>query len=250
MSQDGRGDDLKDISTCWGDLEQAHLGQADEVRAAQERLVNRYGPAIRRYLRAIVHNPDEAEELYQTFALRFVRGDFHRADPERGRFRDYLKSALVRLVYDRQRQLNRQPSPLPDDYPETVDASPSADLDDHFLRIWREELLNRTWTSMADLDRRRGQPLYEVLQFRASHPELRSADVADHFASRLGRPLGPEWARKRLHEARVLFVHLLLNEVAQSVESSTVEAIEDELIDLDLLKYCRNALDRRRAGLG
>ncbi|MEO6808441.1 MAG: sigma factor [Isosphaeraceae bacterium] len=250
MSQNGRGEDLKDISTCWGDLQQAHSGAIDNVRAAQERIVTRYGPAIHRYLRAIVHNPDEAEELFQTFALRFVRGDFHRADPGRGRFRDYLKSALVRLVYDRQRQLSRQPSPLPDDHPDPAEASPSTNLDDEFLRIWREELLNRAWTNMADLDRHRGQPLYEVLQYRANYPDLRSADIAEHFTARLGRPLGPEWARKRLHEARTLFVNLLLEEVAQTVESSAVEAIEEELIDLDLLKYCRPALDRRRTGQG
>src|SRR3712207_7176976 len=44
-----------------------------------------------------------AEELLQEFAVRFLRGDFRRADPQRGRFRDYVKTALIHLVIDHQR---------------------------------------------------------------------------------------------------------------------------------------------------
>ena len=35
-----------------------------------------------------------AEELFQEFALRMLRGDFRRAEPLRGRFRDYLKTVI------------------------------------------------------------------------------------------------------------------------------------------------------------
>jgi DNA-directed RNA polymerase specialized sigma24 family protein len=47
-----------------------------------------------------VRDPEVADDLAQEFALRFLRGDFQRADPERGRCRDYLKRALINLVHD------------------------------------------------------------------------------------------------------------------------------------------------------
>ena len=46
---------------------------------------------------------DLADEMFQEFALRLVRGDFRNADAARGRFRFFLKTALYHLVVDAQR---------------------------------------------------------------------------------------------------------------------------------------------------
>src|SRR5262245_20576415 len=80
---------------------QAHR---DGVSALQAELLRRYrGPAFR-YLIACVRNPDVAEDLAQEFALRFLRGDFGKADRNRGRFRDYLRVSLSRLATDYYRE--------------------------------------------------------------------------------------------------------------------------------------------------
>jgi hypothetical protein len=47
-----------------------------------------YHRAVHRYLLGALRDEDAAEELFQEFALRFVRGDFRWADRGRGRFRD------------------------------------------------------------------------------------------------------------------------------------------------------------------
>ena len=55
------------------------------------------------------------------------------------------------------------------------------------------------------------------------------------------------WVRKRLLYAREKFSELLLEELAQSLEDPTPEALEDELTVLGLLGACRAALLRRQA---
>src|SRR5689334_15571752 len=98
---------LSRISTLWSAMAQAHQGPADEAAAAQRLLLERYAGAAYRYLLAAAG--DAADDLFQEFALRFLRGDFRRADPRRGRFRDYLKAALIHLAHDHGRAQARRP---------------------------------------------------------------------------------------------------------------------------------------------
>src|SRR5262249_38741382 len=149
---------LSQISTVWAQLRQAQggAGGRDPARGeAQEQMLRRYSPAIYRYLLGALRDPDAADELFQEFALRFVRGDFHRADERRGRFRDFLKTALFHLVVDAQRRRKRPPDPRAsgDRGPEpAVDAPPDADeaeAERQFLQVWRSELLARAWDGLA-----------------------------------------------------------------------------------------------------
>src|SRR4051812_10699254 len=82
---------LSQLSTCWTLVAQAHAGDAGVEAAAQAALLQRYQSAVYRYLLGAVRDPDTADELFQEFALRFVRGDFRHADATRGRFRNYVK---------------------------------------------------------------------------------------------------------------------------------------------------------------
>src|SRR5437867_9487672 len=89
---------LSKIATLWTVVFRAHEGGADSAQEARNRLMLRYSGAVYRYLLGAVRDPEAAGDLCQEFALRFLRGDFRRAAPERGRFRDYVKSALINLV--------------------------------------------------------------------------------------------------------------------------------------------------------
>ena len=89
---------LSEISTQWSLLYKAHSEQQDVASPAQVQLLLRYSGAIQRYLLGAVRDPDAAQELSQEFAFRFIRGDFQVVDPERGRFRDYVKTVLFRMV--------------------------------------------------------------------------------------------------------------------------------------------------------
>src|SRR5437763_1196590 len=95
------------MTTAWSMVREAH-GDHTAVQSAQERLLARYGGAVRRYALSALRDEDAADEVSQEFALKFVRGDFGKADPERGRFRAFVKTVVYRLIVDYQRRSKKQ----------------------------------------------------------------------------------------------------------------------------------------------
>jgi RNA polymerase sigma-70 factor (ECF subfamily) len=235
---------LSRIATLWTMVFQAHGEAADAATAAQRVLMQRYTRAVYRYLLGAVRDPDMAAELSQEFALRFVRGDYRRADPDRGRFRDYLKTALIHLVTDYHRARQAAPRQLAADAPEPA-APPksSADSERDFLAEWRGELLDRTWRALDEVN----ADYRAVLLFRIENPDVPSPEMAERLGTQLGRPVNAAWVRKALQRAHAKFADLLVEEVAVSLEKPTPEALAAELRELDLLRYCASALERRRA---
>ncbi len=239
-------DRLSRISTQWAMVFQAHQGATAEVEAAQVALMLRYGGAVHRYLLAALRDPDAAEELDQEFALRFLRGDFHRADPDRGRFRDFIKRAVRNLIIDHYRRLKLRPRSLSE-----VDAEPSshedavATLDVQFAESWRRELMERAWNRLEEHQRKKGHRYFTMLRYRADHPELRSPEMARRLGLQFGVTLTDVGVRQSLRVARELYVGFVLSEVIRTLHKPTRESIEAELIELKLHEYCRTALARR-----
>jgi RNA polymerase sigma-70 factor (ECF subfamily) len=240
------GRHISQIETIWPVLRQAHDGDPAAVSAAQQVILKRYRPAIYRYLVACLGDTEAADDLCQEFSLRFVRGDFRNANPERGRFRDLLKSSLYHLIIDYHKRRQRRMPQLAPGAPEPAADTPSThDSDRQFLAAWRADLLNKAWEKLAQEEQKSGQPMHTVLHFRASHPEMRSATMAEQLTEKLVKKVSADWVRKWLHEARERFAALLLDEVTASLDGATEEAIIQELIDLELYQYCKVAIDRR-----
>src|SRR5258708_40046852 len=106
--------------------------------------MDRYAGAVHRYLVSALGDRDAADELDQEFALRFLRGDFHRANPSRGRFRDFVKRSLRNLMIDYRRRCMTRPRPLGDDLPQPIDRlTGHAALDRPFTASWRSQVLSR-----------------------------------------------------------------------------------------------------------
>ncbi len=238
---------LSGIETLWSVVRMAH-DTGVESQTAQQQLLDRYGDAIRRYLLGALRNPDAADEVFQEFAVRFVRGDFKNADPDRGRFRSFLKTALYRLIVDYQRRETKDrrnqdlADYMADERPESLAA-----IDADFDRSWRIELLANTWASLERQQAATGKPYFTVLRIRADHDSLTSNQLADLLSNQLNRSINAGNARLLLHRARELFADLLLGIVEQSLADPTDERMEDELIALDLHDYCRLALGKRRS---
>lgn len=239
---------LSQIATAWTLVARAHCGSSEPESDARAALVDRYKTAVYRYLLAAVRNLDVADELFQEFALRLVRGDFGRADPARGRFRDYLKSAAINLVNSHQRK--QRQAALIGSTPEVADERGGEEFDSDvaFLEKWRKTLLDRAWDALAAGQTPDGPPFHTVLRYRSEHPELSGTQLAESINSFL-QPVPPYTdaaLRKILQRARDKFTDLLVEEVAQSLQSQTLDEIEQELIDLGFQAYCRRALERRR----
>lgn len=240
---------LSRIDTLWSVVRRAH--SPDDVRAAeaQELLLDRYGGAIRRYLGACLRDRDAADEVFQEFALRFVRGDFQSADPSRGRFRAFVKTIVYRLMIDYRRRKGRdgrQQALVVEPTARDDADDPLADSDEVFLASWRDELLARTWRGLEDHQRATGSPYHTALRQRVDAPEMRSPELAARLTERLGKPITAENARVLVHRARDRFAELLLDAVGESIDDPSPDAIEEELIDLRLFDYCRDVLNKRR----
>jgi RNA polymerase sigma-70 factor (ECF subfamily) len=236
---------LSQLSTQWSLVFQLREGTPEQISSAQAELMQRYAGAVHRYLLAVLHDPEAASELDQEFALRFVRGDFHRADPARGRFRDFVKQALRNLMIDYRRRQRARPRTLGDGLPERASPAPEdLEFDRRFLGCWRKELLSRAWDALAKLQKSSGQPYHDVLRLRVEHPDMHSPELATLLSKDLGRPISAGGLRMALQRARDRFVQFLLAEVAASLKDPTEEHVEEELIDLGLREYCRPALKR------
>jgi RNA polymerase sigma-70 factor (ECF subfamily) len=236
---------LNQISTLWSLVCRAHQGPGEAVSAARQQLLDRYGGAIQRYLRTVLRDPDAADEVFQEFALQLVHGDLRGARPERGRFRNFVKGTLFHLIADHRKQRQKWPGPLPEGGAAlAVNPEEEMESDRRLLESWCDELLAHAWAALAEVERRSGQPYHAVLRFRADHPEMRSPELAVQLAVQLGRPLTAAGVRQTLHRAREKFADYLLDEVAHSLEKPSADQVEQELIELGLLEYCRPALER------
>jgi RNA polymerase sigma-70 factor (ECF subfamily) len=235
---------LTQLSTQWTLVFQSHVGSPEQIAAAQATLMDRYSGAVHRYLVEALRDQDAAEDLAQEFALRFLRGDFHRADPECGRFRDFVKRALRNLMIDHWRRKKKRPRTAGDDLPEAASPAEHPDFDRRFLAGWRAELMSRAWKSLAQLQEQTGQPYHTVLHLRVEHPELHSPELAERLSERLGRAINAGALRMALKRSRDRFVEFLLEDVAAGLTEPTAEQVEQELIHLNLLGYCKDSVKR------
>src|SRR5262245_47107954 len=138
---------LSGMETIWTVLGRAH-GESAEAAAAKRQLLERYTKPVRRYLLGAVRDVEVADDLSQEFAVRFMRGDLHRADQTRGRFRDFVKGVLFHLIADHHRRQKRTVAGLPDESLADGHAADPAAGDEQFLAGWREDILDRSWTAL------------------------------------------------------------------------------------------------------
>jgi RNA polymerase sigma-70 factor (ECF subfamily) len=233
---------LSRIQTLWTLVRDAHGDEDARAREAQTALLNRYGGAIQRYLLAALRDRDDADEVFQEFAVQFVRGKLKGADPTRGQFRRYLKSVLFHLVADFRKRKARGPRPLDPDTPEPGVLDPEPAEDEAFAQSWREDLLARTWDRLAEHERQTSQPFHSALRLRATTKEARSQELAERLSEQLGRPFSAANVRQIIHRARERFAELLVEEVRESLHEPTEESLLEELAELRLLEYCKPAL--------
>jgi RNA polymerase sigma factor (sigma-70 family) len=238
---------LSQIATQWTMLFDAHRGPDDAAQKARKALMIRYCGAVYRYLARVVRDPALAEDLTQEFALRFLQGKFGQADPSAGKFRSYVKASLFRLVQDHYRGKGAQARQLPMDSDVQIPApDEGAAADQAFRESWRQELLARAWRALEEVQREAGQPFHDVMKLRVDRPELSSAQLAEALGQKVGKPYTPGALRQLLHRSRERFAELLLEDVQQSLEGAGMDRVEEELADLQLLKYCQELIDKRK----
>lgn len=87
-------------TTRWSIVLRAR-GEPAEARTALEQLCRIYRPPVLAFVLRRGYAADAAEDLTQAFFTRFLERAWHSsADPERGRFRSFLLTALKRFLID------------------------------------------------------------------------------------------------------------------------------------------------------
>lgn len=229
----------------WTVLRQAH-GNDDQKQLAQALLVECYGPAIRNYLLALTKNHQTTDDLWQQFMVQLLEGGFEKVAPEKGRFRSYVKVCLFHLVAKEHRRRGRG-AVTKSDAGFLAEIPGDANIDEpKFDSLWRNQLLDRAWDALRDAQPR----YYQALRVRVDFPDDSVAELVERIVrggeeDRHLQPINETAFRKLVSRARQRFANLLIDEVARSVDPPTLERVESELVDLELLSYCRSALDAR-----
>jgi RNA polymerase sigma-70 factor (ECF subfamily) len=223
---------LDQISTRW-----------DAVRDPV-RFVMRYAPAIERFLRVLVKNPQDAEDVSQEFLAGVFRRGFPPESNLHGRFRNYLIAAVrnaARAHFRGKSKASMQNTNL-EDIPDPHE--PQAEAEREWLNSWRQCLLDRVWEALENHQRQSPDSHYHVvLRLAADHPDADSQTLA-HQAG-----LRPDAFRKQLSRARRKFAELLMDEVARTLALPTQAAIEEELIELGLMAYVREQVQETQKPL-
>lgn len=224
---------LESISTSWAVLRDPH------------QFVLRYGPAIRGYVESLLRNghSQDVEEVLQDFLLRVVQRGFFGIDPARGRFRDYLKTCVRNAVVSHLRR--KRPVVIAPDQIDALAILAAADsaADTAWVEHWRRCLLEKAWRELDRHQRRSdGNLYYTVLRAAVDHQNEDSESLAGRVSEKAGRTISAEAFRKTLSRARRVFAQALLAEVADTLDCTAPESVEQELIDVGLWEYVRTLL--------
>ncbi len=231
---------LGEIATRWTLLRRAGAEAGESAIEARRALVLRYLPAIRRYVAAIMTGDPRSEDLAQDIAVRLMAGDFAGADPQRGRFRDLLKTAIRNMIRnDWAKQKRRRTSPLEIAEPAARDDAPN----DAWSDQWRQGVLELVWNALARHEQKQpASAAHTLLRLRAEFPDESSEQLAERLSERLGKAVRPDALRQKLRRARLQMVDLLLAEIARGLNDPTPQRIEEELIALGLFEFVRDLL--------
>ncbi len=139
-------------NTAWTLILDSSSSDKDRAHLVQEELCNRYWKPVYCYLRRKGYNNEDAKDLAQDFFYKILIGRdlAKKADPVKGRFRNFLLTALERFLKDAYRfktRNKRQPVNKIfqlEDFDESRLLDSKADLtpDQAFQYAWVSELLN------------------------------------------------------------------------------------------------------------
>ncbi|MEM7453756.1 MAG: sigma factor [Planctomycetota bacterium] len=230
---------LENVQTRWSLLRSAG-GPDSSMLDVRNALVLRYVVPIRSYVQAIVRDESAADEIAQDAVVRLLKGDFAGADPDRGRFRDLLKTALRNMVRNHWKKSNvRKAAPLEFDISEEEN-----DAADPWLDHWRGHLLELAWGDLKAVeDASPGRFPHSVLKVRTDLPDSSSTDLAAELSKRVGKEVKPDAFRQQLKRARQRFAETLLSELRDGLDDPTPERIHDEVIALGLYPWLKDKLE-------
>ncbi len=170
-------------TTCWTVIVNSQSTDNDCKKAILDELFQKYWKPVYWYIRRKGHNNEKAKDLTQGFFGEIVWGRnlVQSADPQKGRFRNFLLTALERYLTDTYRSEHsqkRMPSKEIFSY-DAVDGFELAEIDgemnaeEAFNSVWVMELLRRSFAEVkSDMEDAGMGDYWALFQFRCLEPIL------------------------------------------------------------------------------
>ena len=234
------------INTQWSIVMQAGKSRSDLAGAlARAELVSRYTGAVFRYLKRILQNADDAEDIAQDIAVKILDGVLAGADPGKGRFRDYVKAIVINAARTHESKRAKRNAKQ-----RTMDDQTLADLIDKGTNevMWedciREDLIAQAMTALLEHERQSGQPYSSLLHWRIANPFSDSTEMARFIEQKTAKTITAPNARKLLQRGREKLAELLLDSVRKTLPAmaQTPDSLQEHLIALGVFEICQSAL--------
>jgi RNA polymerase sigma factor (sigma-70 family) len=248
ISLDDADDDshISRIQTRWSIVLQAKQTGSELAGAlARAELVSRYNGAVYRYLRRLLGNAQDAEDLSQDIALKILDGAFAGANPVKGRFRDYVKAIVINSVRSHRSKEARNNARLRDlDEKGLNDLIDKGEAEDVWEESVRDDLISQALKRLADYDQNSTQPYSALLNWKLQNPFADSAEMARFLERQTGKSVTAANARKLLQRSREKLAELLLSTVRDTLpaDSQNGELLQEHLIALGIHEICLSAL--------
>ena len=213
-------------TTHWSVVLSAGNIQASQASEALEKLCRTYWPPLYNYVRHQGYGPEDAQDLTQAFFAKLLEKNFWaRADPQKGRFRSFLLTALRHFVNDerdRARTAKRGGGVSFISFDEGSGEGPSFKLDSNlsseqqFDRQWAATVLEQARAKLREECIASGKSeLYERVNLLSDQPE-KAATYAD-VARQLGMSVSA--IKSAVSRLRARYGALVREEVANTVFS-------------------------------
>jgi DNA-directed RNA polymerase specialized sigma24 family protein len=226
--------------TRWSLIAALRSGDEPARGAALDALCTAYWYPLYAYARRSGQGPDDAADLTQSFFAHLLEKEvFAMADPERGRLRTFLLSAMQRFLRDdwrKQQRLKRGSGVVPLSIDEALAEQnyahePADKLTPEALyhRRWALTLIERTVLELRTTYAAQGK----VALFDALSPTL-TEDPDAATAVQLGAQLtmAPGAVRVAISRLRRRYRERLLAEVAGSLDAQSETEVEEEIAAL------------------
>lgn len=225
-----------------------------------------YQVPIRKFFACLCRDATEADEQFQEFALKFMSGAFDSFKPEKGRFRDYLKTALRNQIARSYGKKKNDAIQLTDEL-DAVAEDPKARAPLEAALREFDSTEGKQIKHLVDqdmlVDEQDGKnAFYSLLQFavnfqKARVDELREnpngrskisvSTLVDFIKDSTGETITKDTAKKRMFRAKSAYASKMIFEIGNRIGDPDLSAIRNAAEEMGLLVYVENEISRRIA---